>query len=146
VKSRKPRNIPAFLANLGLALAALALLLAPRLLEGQAALQRARYHAERAGGRRSAEHAREAARAAVEGLDRLAPLSLGTEGVRVALDLGKRLQARDRAAALALVREVRVGIERVRASRLRGFGLGPLADEARGLEEGLTAPAAEARP
>ena len=93
-----------------------------------------------------ADHARQAARAAVDALDRLAPLPLATQGVRVALDLSRRLETRDRAAALAVVREVRGGIESTRASRLRGFGLGPLEDEARALEEGLRAPALEARP
>ncbi len=136
------------LLNLALVLAALVLFLAPRLLDGHAAMQWTRYHAERATAGRSVEHAREAGRAAVAALDLLAPLPWGAEAARVALDLGRRLSSRDSSAALAVVGEVRGGLEQIRASRFRGFGLGSLADEARELEEqAAESPgAAEARP
>jgi hypothetical protein len=125
---------------------ALALLLAPRLLEGLAALEWTRHHASPGSSLRPAEQARQASRSAVLALDRLAPLPWGAEAARLALEVGRRLPGRDRTAALGLAHELRVTIERLRGSRLRGAGLRDLLEEARELEDKARSAAGDERP
>ena len=95
-----------------------------------------RYHASRgASAERPPEHLRGAARHAARALDRLAPLPWAAQAAELALDLGRRLEEREPAAALTLYTEVRAALERARASRWRGMGLEELAAEARRLEQ-----------
>lgn len=121
--------------DLALLLLALSLLAAPRLLEGLAALEWTRHHAWVGTSLRPAERARQASLSAVLALDRLAPLPGGAEAAGLALEVGRRLSARERVAALGLAHDLRVTIERLRASRVRGLGLQALLEEARRLEE-----------
>jgi hypothetical protein len=115
-------------------LAALIAGLGPRLIEGDAALQWTYYHATRGvAGEQPADSAREAARHAAIALDRLAPLPGGAEAARVALALGRELQASDRQAALELYSDVGAALEAMREVPVRGLGLGGLAAEARAL-------------
>jgi hypothetical protein len=117
-----------------LLLAALIAGLGPRLVEGDAALQWTYYHATRGvAGERPAASARGAARHAAIALDRLAPLPGGAEAARVALALGRELQASNREAALELYTEVGAALEAMRKVPLRGLGLGGLSAEAKAL-------------
>ena len=124
----------------------LILLAAPRLLEGHAAVEWTRHHASPGASLRPAERARQASRSAVLALDRLAPLPWGAEAARLALEVGRGLPSRDRAAALGLAHDLRVTIERLRASRLRGIGLQSLLEDARQLEEEARSATGEAQP
>jgi hypothetical protein len=119
-----------------LALLLVALVLAPRILEGRAALAWTRYHAAQAPlAHRPGEHTRQAGHWAAQAVELLAPLPEGAEAARLALGVGQTIEARDRAAALTLYTQVRAALERVRASRWRGLGLGGLAAEAGRLAE-----------
>ena len=119
-----------------LALLLVALLLAAQILEGRAALAWTRYHAEQAPlAHRPGEHTRQAGHWAAQAVESLAPLPQGAEAARLALALGRVIEARDHAAALTLYTQVRAALERVRASRWRGLGLGDLAAEAGRLAE-----------
>ena len=62
------------------------------------------------------------------------------EAARVALNLGQAVEARDRVAALALYTELRDALERLAASRWRGWGLASLAAEAGRLAEAAREP------
>lgn len=105
-------------------------------MDGLGAFQWTRYYATRGiAGRRAAEQAERAGRFAARAVEDLAPLPLAVDAARLALDLGRGLEPRDPAAAVALCSGLRPALEGVRASRLRGIGLGSLADEARSLEE-----------
>ena len=119
----------------------LALALGPRFLEGQTALAWTRYHAAQAtAAKRPGVHVRQAAHWAAQALESLAPLPDSAEAARVALSLGQAVEARDRTAALTLYTEVRAALERLRASRWRGWGLGGLAAEAARLAEAAREP------
>ena len=119
-----------------LALLIVALLLAAQILEGRAAVDWTRYHAEQAPlARRPGEHTRQAGTWAAQAVELLAPLPEGADAARLALGLGQSIEARDHAAALTLYTQVRAALERVRASRWRGLGLGDLAAEAGRLAE-----------
>jgi hypothetical protein len=117
-----------------LLLAALIAGVGPRLVEGDAALQWTYYHASRGvAGEQPAASARGAARHAAIALDRLAPLPAGAEAARMALALGRELQATNRAAALELYTEVGAALEAMRDVPVRGLGLAGLSAEARTL-------------
>jgi len=119
-----------------LGLLVVALVLAPRILEGRAALAWTRYHAAQAPlARHPGQHTRQAGYWAAQAVELLAPLPEGAEAARLALGLGQVIEARDHAAALTLYTQVRAALERVRASRWRGLGLGGLAAEAGRLAE-----------
>jgi len=122
----------------------LVLVLGPRLLEGRTALSWTRYHAAQATeAKRPGAHVREASHWAAQALESLAPLPDAAEAARVVLDLGQAVEARDRAAALTLYTEVRAALERLRASRWRGWGLAGLAADAARLAEAAREPEAE---
>jgi hypothetical protein len=53
------------------------------------------------------------------------------EAARLVLDAGRKIEAKDAAAALALYAEVGAALDRLSSSRLRGRGLAGLAEEAR---------------
>jgi hypothetical protein len=112
------------------------LLIAPQVLEGRTALAWTRYHAAQAPlARRPGEHTRQAGHWAAQAVELLAPLPQGAEAARLALGLGQAIEPRDHTAALTLYTQVRAALERVRASRGRGLGLGGLAAEAGRLAE-----------
>jgi len=124
-----------------LLLVLLVLALAPRIREGETALAWTRYHAAQgAAAKRPGLHVRQAAHWAAQALESLAPLPGGAEAAWVALNLGQRVEGRDRAAALTLYTEVRAALERLRASRWRGLGLGSVAAEAARLTDAATEP------
>jgi len=124
-----------------LVLVVLGLALGPRVLEGRTALAWTRYHVEQGqAARRPGEHARQAGHWAAAAVDAAAPLPLAGEAARRALELGRAVEARDRAAALTLYTQVRAALERVRASRWRGLGLGGLAEEAGRLAQAARPP------
>jgi len=119
-----------------LAFIALGLLLGPRLIDTRSAVLWTRHYAAlEPPFDRPADTARQAGRAAARAVDRGAPLPWAREAVRNALDCGRTLAEAHPAAALVLYGEVRPALDRARSSRLRGVGLGSLAQEVRGLEE-----------
>jgi hypothetical protein len=119
-----------------LALLVVALVLAPRILEGRAALAWTRYHVTQAPlAKHPGQHTRQAGYFAAQAVDLLAPLPDAAEAARLALALGQVIESRDHAAALTLYTQVRAALERVRASRWRGLGFGGLAAEAGRLAE-----------
>lgn len=146
--SRHPRARRAWPANAALAVAALACgLLGPRLIDAYTELQWVRYHASHgAVAREPPAHLRGAARHAARAVELMAPLPWAGEAAGLALDLGRRLEGRQDAAALSLYVEVRGALERVRASRWRGLGLAGVAAEAERLERALRARAGTATP
>jgi hypothetical protein len=112
------------------------LALAPRVVDGLAALDWTRHLSGRNLGTPRVLDARATGRWAARAIDALAPLPQAGEAAQLALDYGRRLQAKDPAAARGLATPVREALERAVASRLRGFGLDALAEEARQLEAG----------
>jgi hypothetical protein len=119
---------------------AAALAAGPRVVEGYRSLQWARHHLVEAGRfQRPSEHARQAGHFAARTLEAFAPLPVGTAITRDALDLAARLQPKDPTAARTVYTEVRGALERLRASRVRGFGLGALAEDVRRREAELQA-------
>jgi hypothetical protein len=123
------------LLNAFLAALAAALFVAPRLLEGHAALLWTRHHAARVAGPPAAEHARQALRWGVKAIELTAPLTPAAEAARLVLGVARKIEATDGAAALALYAEVGVELARLSNSGLRGRGLAGLAAEAREGEE-----------
>jgi hypothetical protein len=108
----------------------------PRLVRAHAALAWTEHHVSQPPDERG-EHARGAARSAVEALAQGAPVPWGAYACRLALDFGARQETSNPAAALALYEQVRAGLETTTASRWRGIGLGALLDEARQKEQAL---------
>jgi hypothetical protein len=144
LRGRYPPNRPGRLRKalvggliLNALLAALAagLLVAPRFLEGHAALLWTRHHAARVAGPRAAEHARQAVRWGLKTLELTAPLPMAREGARLALGAARHMEASDSATAFSLYADLRAGLEQVSTSRVRGLGLGGLNAEARDGEE-----------
>src|SRR5262249_51245475 len=112
------------------------LLLAPRLLEAQWALAWTNWHAGRAAiDARPAEHVRQAGHWAARTVDAAAPLPWAADAASLALRVAQSAEDKERVAALVAYTEVRAALDRARATRWRGFGLGTLAAEARQLEE-----------
>ena len=119
-----------------LASTALALFLGPRLIDTRSALLWTRHYAALEPPlARPADVARGAGRSAGRAVERGAPLPWVAEAVRNALDCGRTLGEEHPGAALALYGEVRSALDGARSSRLRGLGLGALAEEVRALEE-----------
>jgi hypothetical protein len=113
--------------------------LTPRLIHGHAAFQWTRYHvAVGPDSARPGDHARQAGRWAARTIELTAPLPFASSAARQALTLGRTVQDKHGAAALALYTDVRQALDGARASRVRGLGLGGLADEARRLEIAAT--------
>jgi hypothetical protein len=106
-----------------LILIALAVWLGPRGFEGYTALQWTRYHAAASGDAKLPEHARQTGRWAGRTVERLAPLPPAIEATRLALDLARDLAPEHREEAQALCDEILPPLQRVRATRWRGFGL-----------------------
>jgi hypothetical protein len=121
-------------ANVLLLLVAAGLAFGPRALDGHAAVAWTRHLSLRNQDTPRALDARAAGRWAARAIDALAPLPGAGEAARLALDYGRRLAPRDPAAARALATPVREALDRAVSSRLRGLGLGGLAEEARRLE------------
>jgi hypothetical protein len=119
------------LPNALLAALAAGLFVAPRLLEGHAALLWTRHHAARVAGSPAAEHARQALRWGLKAMGLTAPLPPAAEAARLVLGVGRQIEAKDAAAALALYAEVGAELDRLLSSRVRGRGLAGLAAEAR---------------
>jgi hypothetical protein len=129
-----------------LALVALALFLGPRLIDARSALLWTRHYAAlEPPFARPADVARGAGRSAARAVERGAPLPWAAEAARNAIDCGRALGEEDPGAALALYGAVRSALDGARSSRLRGLGLGALADEVRALEESAR-PRAEPSP
>jgi hypothetical protein len=112
-----------------------ALLLGPRLLEGQAALLWTRYHLARATGPRAADHARQAVHWGVRALELGAPLPPASEAGRLALSAARQLEAGDSSAASPLYAELETALARLSTSRVRGLGLAELTAAAKEGEE-----------
>lgn len=118
----------------------LTLLLAPRVLEARWALAWTTWHAARvAGNSRPGEHVRQAGHWAARTVEAAAPLPWAADAASLALRLGQSVEDKERVAALVAYTEVRAALDRVRATGWRGLGLGPLALEARRLEEAARA-------
>lgn len=138
------RRAGAILARVGvdLALALLAagvFLLGPPLFTGWNALEWTRHYATVETSTRPAERAQMAARWATRALDRLAPLPAASEAARLALEVGRGVEAERPAAALELYAGLRATLERLSASSWRGHGLAPLLAEARSREQAARA-------
>jgi hypothetical protein len=101
----------------------------PRAVEGYTALQWTRYHAAGPADAKLAERARQTGRWAGRTVERLAPLPPALEATRLALDLARDLASEHPDEARALCDELGPVLTRVRASRVRGFGI-----ESRGAE------------
>jgi hypothetical protein len=110
--------------------------LGPRVVRARSALQWTRFHAAQAPDA-FGQNARGLARWSVQTLDDAAPLPWGATACRLALDFGGRQEPTNPAAALALYEKVRSALERVSASRWRGFGLSGVLEEARQREQAL---------
>jgi hypothetical protein len=123
------------LLNAFLATLAAALFVAPRLLEGHAALLWARHHAARVTGPLATEHARQAMRWGVRAIGLTAPLAPAAEAARLVLGAARKIEATDAAVALALYAEVGAELDRFSSSGVRGLGLAGLVSEAREGEE-----------
>jgi hypothetical protein len=119
------------LLNAFLAALAAVLFVAPRLLEGHAALLWTRHHAARVAGPPGAEHARQALRWGVRAIGLTAPLASATEAAQLVLGAARKIEATNGAAALALYAEVGAELDRLSSSGVRGRGLAGLAAEAR---------------
>jgi hypothetical protein len=118
----------------------IALLAAPRVLEARAAVAWTSWHARRAAAEaRPAEHVRQAGHWAARTVDAAAPLPWAADAASLALRVAQSAEEKERVAALVAYTEVRAALDRARASRWRGFGLGTLAAEARQLEESARA-------
>ena len=137
-----PRSGPFWRADLLLVVIGFcAALVVPRWIDGQAALEWTRYHAQVAsvaqgrGARRAAEQTGHAAARAIE---RAAPLPLARQAARLALDVGRGLEPTDPQAASAIYGEVEAALRRVSGSPIRGWGLDKLWAEAREQAEALT--------
>jgi hypothetical protein len=113
----------------GLALLCAALASGPRLVDGWLALQWTRHLAERNASAPRVLDARPAGRWAARAVDGLAPLPGAWEAARLGLDLGRRLQPKDAAAARALLAAVRESLDRAADSRWRRVGMGDLRAE-----------------
>jgi hypothetical protein len=118
-----------------LVLLVIGLLVTPRILEAHWALAWTTWHASRASDARPAEHVRQAGHWAARTVDAAAPLPWAADAASLALGVARSAEDKERVAALVAYTEVRAALDRVRASRWRGFGLGTLAAEARQLEE-----------
>ncbi|HKC10755.1 MAG TPA: hypothetical protein VKI41_01725 [Vicinamibacteria bacterium] len=119
------------LLNALLTASAAGLFVAPRVLEGHAALLWTRHYAARVAGPPAAEHARQALRWGLKAIGLTAPLPFAAEAARLVLGAGRQIEAKDAAAALALYAEVGAELDRLSSSRVRGRGLAGLAAEAR---------------
>ncbi len=117
----------------------LGLLLAPRVLEARWALAWTTWHAARVGNSRPGEHVRQAGHWAARTVEAAAPLPWAADAASLALRVGESVEDKERVAALVAYTEVRAALDRVRATRWRGIGLGPLALEARRREEAARA-------
>jgi hypothetical protein len=115
------------------------LLVAPRVLEARWALAWTSWHASRASDPRPAEHVRQAGHWAARTVDAAAPLPWAADAASLALRVAQSAEDKERVAALVAYTEVRAALDRARATRWRGFGLGTLAVEARQLEESARA-------
>ena len=134
--ARRRTSRPYLLDAILLGFIVLGLLVGPRMIDARTALLWTRYFAAQPGPvARPNEAARHAGRAASRAIDRAAPLPMAAEAAGNALTFGQTLMPLQPAAALTLFTEVRTALDRVRASRVRGLGLGALAAEARGLED-----------
>jgi hypothetical protein len=112
------------------------LLVAPRILEARWALAWTSFHAGHAAAdARAAEHVRQAGHWAARTIDAAAPLPWAADAASLALGVARSAEDKERVAALVAYTEVRAALDRARATRWRGFGLGALAAEARQLEE-----------
>jgi hypothetical protein len=81
--------------------------------------------------------ARPSGRWAARAVDGLAPLPPAWEAARLALELGRRLQPKDGAAARALLAQVREALERAESSPWRRLGMGGLKGEVLQAENSL---------
>jgi hypothetical protein len=117
-----------------------------RLCAGHAALLWTEYYVSHGTEKTRAENAFKAGRAASRAIDLLAPLPDARTAARLALSLGEALEVQNPEAALDLSSEVYSALARARSSRLRGIGLGDLADEAGALEARARARALGGRP
>jgi hypothetical protein len=116
------------------------LLAAPRILEARWALDWTTWHAGRATTEpRAAEHVRQAGHWAARTVDAAAPLPWAADAASLALRLARSAEDKERVAALVAYTEVRAALDRARATRWRGLGLGRLAAEARELEQAARA-------
>ncbi|HXB54626.1 MAG TPA: hypothetical protein VN461_07580 [Vicinamibacteria bacterium] len=141
---RKP-VVGGLLLNALLAALAAGLFVAPRLLEGHAALLWTRHYAARVAGPPAGEHARQALRWGLRAMGLTAPLPPAAEAARLVLASGRKIEVKDAAAALALYGEVGAELDRLSSSRVRGRGLAGLAAEAREEEARTRAAIAGAR-
>ena len=138
--TRRRTSRPYLLDAILLAFVVTGLSLGPRMIDARAALLWTRYFAAQPGPvARPIDAGRQAGRAAARAIDRAAPLPMAAEAARNALTFGQTLMPLQPPAALALYTEVRTALDRARASRVRGLGLGALAAEARGLEDSARA-------
>jgi hypothetical protein len=126
------------------ALVALAVVV-PRMVDGYSALLWTRFHSARLGVPRPVEHARRAGKFAARTVELTAPFPWAAEAAQVALGAGRAHEETNRAAAAALVAELRPVLERVSASPVRGLGLAQAAAEARALDEATRLPGGGAR-
>jgi hypothetical protein len=109
-------------------------------LEARWALDWTNWHAGRATkDTRPAEHVRQAGHWAARTVDAAAPLPWAADAASLALRLAQSVEDKERVAALVAYTEVRASLDRARATRWRGIGLGRLAAEARQLEEAARA-------
>jgi hypothetical protein len=123
-----------------LVLLVIALLVIPRVLEARRALEWTTWHAGQVtSSSRPAEHVRQAGHWAARTVDAAAPLPWAADAASLALRLARSVEDKEGVAALVAYTEVRAALDRVRATRWRGLGLGRLAAEARQLEEAARA-------
>jgi hypothetical protein len=119
-----------------LVLAVAGLVVAPRILEARWALAWTSWHVGHAAAdARPAEHVRQAGHWAARTVDAAAPLPWAADAASLALGVAQSAEDKERVASLVAYTEVRAALDRVRATRWRGFGLEALASEARQLEE-----------
>ena len=106
-----------------------AVLLGPRIFEGQTALRWTRYHASGRSDLRPAELARQTARWAGRSIELLAPLPGGAEAASLAVGVARDLEAQYPKQAAALCLPLERTLAQVAAVRWRSLGLpGPLAE------------------
>jgi hypothetical protein len=123
------------LTCLALLLLAATGLLGPRLMDGFAALEWARYHAGRvASARHPVDEAGRLGRWAARAVDRLAPLPGAREAAELALGVARGAQDDPRLRRAALT-PLAATLDAVRRSWLRGLGLAEAYEEAQRLEQ-----------
>jgi hypothetical protein len=133
-RGTSPRTLA---GGLLLALVCAGLAAAPAFVDGYLALQWTRHLSARNVPSPRVADARPAGRWAARAIDGLAPLPQAWEAARLALDLGRRMQAKDGQAARALLGQVREALERAESSRFRSLGLGGLRAEVAQAEDSL---------